>query len=373
MSPHHRHPTRSAPWALGLALLSIGCLISEDEARSWADNDCFDGVCRDDTGWPGNGPPSYLAAGSVSVRWAEEGWGECEGVFDLSGRSSAQGCHGCDIALEVTSTQTADSSPGECLWQHLSEFTLDYSHEPDDVTAIAGYSTQLDTSLDTYHNAYWTGAIYGSDPDTTYYESVLEDGTDGATARYDGDSLRWSWSFAGYFIDYVDDAWRYDDCGDTVPDGSGGPPTGGVSLSGDLPCDTTESAWSTHMDVWEFDVGSPEVTIALDTTSDETASDLAFWTMDDFGCVDFWADDQFPCSHQPDAFECPALTANLDEGYNRIVVLHGNRCGGDTVTYRLLIDGDVDNIALLHDDKHQLDNYWTEIEVSGQLALTPAD
>ena len=179
--------------------------------------------------------------------------------------------------------------------------------------------------------------------------------------------------FVLMMFEYTDDAWRYDDCGDTVIDGSGGPPTGGVSLPEDLPCDTTEPAWSTHMDVWEFDVGSPQVTIALDTTSDETAADLAFWTIDDFGCADFWADDQFPCTHQPDAFECPALTAYLDEGYNRIVVLHGNRCGGDTVTYRLLIDGDVDNIALLHDDKHQLDNDWTEIEVSGQLAVTPVD
>jgi hypothetical protein len=348
-----------------------GCLITEDEARSWAEDNCYYGICEGDEGWPGEADRVYSGTGQVTVQYTEEGSPTCDGDFELSGASFDAGCEACSLSLEVDSTLTNDDSDSGCDWDDLGAYTL--RDERGDTIRLIGYAPELGTTSGSYSEAFWSGYVLPEDTSALVFEYILEDDAEDATTSWDGSTLTWTSTYGGYVTSFTGDAWQIDTCGGSASGGSGDAPNGGQSFTEDLPCETVNSVHSTRIDIWEFEVDGPEVTIAVDTLSESTAADLSFWLIDDMGCTDYVADDEFPCSYDPVQFECPALSASLNEGHHRLAVRHFNSCRGDTAEYRLLIEGDVDDVSLLHDDMHQLDFVWTDISVLGRMELTTSN
>jgi hypothetical protein len=95
---------------LAAVVTLAGCLITEDEARSWSEEYCYNGICEGDSGWPGDGGGSD-DTGSFPM------WNAAEGT-----PSPAPTSADCDVYAASQGPilmSTSDESAGGCNWVEL--------------------------------------------------------------------------------------------------------------------------------------------------------------------------------------------------------------------------------------------------------------
>ena len=142
-------------------ILLTGCLITQEEAESWVDNDCFDGVCKGDPGWPGYGPlpddSGEPEADDEEPERTPEVWMDDAGMAHCVSNSEwwSPLDDGCD------ETPMAPLGPGDCSFRIIQD---------------ARYTGELTA------RAWWTNG--SGDTETTLWVVHEDDGTLGqATSR----------------------------------------------------------------------------------------------------------------------------------------------------------------------------------------------
>jgi hypothetical protein len=327
-------------------------IVTEEVCLDVIDNDCDGEIDERDS--------CMSLEGSVVYASDYNGDLVCDATIDLVGTQYSGDCQDCAFAFDIDATLARDDGTADCSldlrWTYLEgvpptyvnprlffwETFLPYPEYPQ-----YAYYNVLATGFSIDRTAYGGGYYAGP-----YFDFIAYDGSTN-TATLSGGNLRWSWGASQPALPeaYVND------CGTLQPSSADQGWDGSATADEDL--DTT--AW--NVDVWSFTVpaeASGEVYVTVDTTSIDTASDLAAYLSDPTGCTVQAADDNWACTYPPPAWSCPSFVIDpISEGTYEVMVWYTGAGAASTVAdYQIRIASDFDTTLTLVTDDFPMDT-WT--------------
>jgi hypothetical protein len=349
----------------------MGCPPAEDADKDTADTAADTDTDTDTDTEPGpvGDVPDYSFSGSVTVTSSLNGEVVCDADATLTGTNYTGDCEGCDFAVEIDDTITRDDSTADC--SYFSKYSFIEGGGYYDLI-MAGASEYAGTYYD-YANALLVGygvsyESYGYTYDYPgpYFGSVAYDGSPYTSWTRTGDDVSWSLTYSSTYDDYV--GAYYSACG-TVEDSTATEGPAGEGGASTVDCDGAIA------DVWTFVAdGTGPVTIAIDTTSDETAFDAQAWVNSPDGCTEIYADDSFDCTFPPPKYQCPAFDLESPEAgtYEVVVLGYAKSCAGSEAAYELRVGGAASDVTLAHDDiaSYSIESFTLDIGVTGSGTLT---
>jgi hypothetical protein len=250
-------------------------------------------------------------------------------------------CEGCDFAMSVTQTVTADASTADCdanpvySLQGAPPYTTDLfvagSATYDVLTYTYGYGYSYATVDNAFRIGYFSdfssygGGVYGPSTDLVAYDGHPE-----GTFVQSGTNIVWDFSTSSASVDLGE---YYYACTYGYTTEAYGP-AGGETSTGSLDCD------GYIVDTWTFEgVAGGTATVTVDTVDAGTAFDPVVWVNDASGCTVARADDSFDCTFPPPRYSCPGLVIEdlAAETYEVVVKSYGS-CAGTSANYELSVD-----------------------------------
>lgn len=316
---------------LALMALMVACPSSDDPLVPDNGGDADTDTDTDsDTDTDTDPDPTFF--GSLTYLSTVNGVAECDFDVAIVGRAISP-CTGCSWAYRLDNYVTEDRA-ADCGPPPLAQFyglvegdevqDLRFAYAPTWVDPNSGESYS-DALLAAFNYIEPNGAVTPVD----FQPWALPARGDVVTVRGNEVSFELAYEYEG--DDVSPDIFTLcDDVGVDVPGDEGAAPSGLTAID-DIAC-------SGAADLYELILPTAgPVHVSVDTIATDTAFDPAF-TINHEGCSIAFADDEFTCTFEPRAYECPAIElAELAAGTYTIAVFGYDSCVGDRGAYEITV------------------------------------
>ena len=334
--------------------------------------------------------PPHTFAGQVSFSVTLNGEPVCDAEATLAGTAYVGECVGCDFAVEIDDTVTAENNLSSCsslapyayvetgeygfydlIMAHAPEWSAyyyDYYYDYVNMEYVYlyGYNYYDDALLTGYSYLYdYFGYPY--DFPGPYFRVTSYTDAPYTTFTRTGDNIAWTFTDSYSYTEYAYTYFSYcaavaDTSTGTAPGVAGDGEASSLDCTGDV------------VDVWSFDAdGTASVQLAADTVADATAFDPHLYIAGGDECLIGYADDSFDCTYPPPDFQCPAVDLGvLAAGSYTVSVRSYGSCAGTSAEYELRTAG-ATNVILTHDSAPAISIVGTNeyvYSVSGEGQVT---
>jgi hypothetical protein len=291
---------------------------------------------------------SQMLVGSIHYQQDLDGVALCDSMVSLASEEYSGTCDGCDFAFAGEGTLESEKGT-DCTYRPpyfvnmpvgyiTGPFALAFAPDGQAFVPYYGYIPatnvfQVNFSYDYssvgygVYGPYWYALTY----DGSYSPSAFARVTDPVKGT---DHIDWS------FERPIASQAGLKDCGGIALSSTSSNFYGPVYGLGSIDCATSGTALSEFADVWEFEATAGQVAyVSVDTVSDATAFDAAFFINGPDTCTAVFADDSFYCEYTPVNYRCPSAQLNVTtDGTHSVHVFSYGSCQGSSADYRIHID-----------------------------------